>query len=104
MFPSPTGATGYLGDPHHQYKRIGNAGGAKFRFQGMRNYYLAVAERDLLLPSSLTSPLLNRAPIGGIATGHPDDWTIEQPREPAQRIADRIEALLEAEIADTDPG
>ena len=30
-----------------------------------------VAERDLLLPSSLTSRLLNRGPIGGIAAGHP---------------------------------
>ena len=69
-------------------------GGTKFWFQGMRNCYLAVAERNLLLPSSLTSRLLNRSPIGGIATGHPDDWTIEQLREPAQRIADRIQADL----------
>ena len=91
VFPSPTRATGYLRDPHHLYKRIGKAGGAKFWFQGMRNCYLAVAERDLLLPSSLTSRLLNRSLIGGIAAGHPDDWTIEQLRgaRTANRRPDR---------------
>ena len=60
----------------------------------MRNCYLAVAERDLLLPSSLTSRLLNRAPIGGIATGRPEDWTVEELHEPTQLIADRIEYLI----------
>ena len=60
----------------------------------MRHCYLAVAERDLLLPSSLTSRLLNRAPISGLAAGHPDDWTIEQLRAPAQKISDRIHHLM----------
>ena len=94
VFPSPTSASGHLKDTKHLYSRISEAGGAKFWFQGMRNCYLAVAERDLLLPSSLTCRLLNRTPIGGIAAGHPEDWTIEQLREPAQRMADRIEALM----------
>ena len=98
VFPSPTSASGHLKDTHHLYSRITEAGGAKFWFQGMRNCYLAVAERDLLLPSSLTSRLLNRTPSGGIATGHPGDWTIEQLREPAQRIADRIEELLKVTL------
>ena len=66
----------------------------KFWFQGMRNSYLAVAERDLLLPSSLTRRLLNRAPVGGIAAGHPDDWAIRQLNKPAQSIANRIEKLM----------
>ena len=94
VLPSPTSASGHLKETKHLYGRISEAGGAKFWFQGMRNCYLAVAERDLLLPSSLTSRLLNRAPIGGIAAGHPEDWTIEQLKEPAQRIADRIQELL----------
>ena len=68
--------------------------GTKFWFQGMRNCYLAVGERDLLLPFSLSSRLLSRSPTGGFATGHPGDWTTEQLREPAQRVADRIEALM----------
>ena len=36
----------------------------------------------------------NRAPVGGIATGHPNDWTIEQLRVPAQSIANQIEELM----------
>ena len=96
VFPSPTSASGHLKETKHLYGRISDAGGAKFWFQGMRNCYLAVAERDLLLPSSLTSRLLNRAPIGGIAAGHPEDWTIEELREPGQRITNRIEELLGA--------
>ena len=94
LFPSPTSAAGHLKETKHLYARISEAGGAKFWFQGMRHCYLAVAERDLLLPSSLTSRLLNRAPIGGIAAGHPADWTIEQLRGPAQRVADQIQALM----------
>ena len=96
VFPSPASASGHLKETKHLYGRISDAGGAKFWFQGMRNCYLAVAERDLLLPSSLTSRLLNRAPIGGIAAGHPEDWTIQELREPGQRIANRIEELLGA--------
>ena len=94
VFPSPTGASGHLKDTKHLNSSISEAGGARFWFKGMRNCYLAVAERDLPLPSSLTCRLLNRTPIGGIAAGHPGDWTIEQLREPAQRMADRIEALM----------
>ena len=94
VFPSPTSASGHLRDIKHLYGRISETGGAKFWFQGMRNSYLAVAERDLLLPSSLTSRLLNRAPIGGIAAGHPEDWTLLQLREPAQRVANRIDDLM----------
>ena len=94
VFPSPTSASGHLKETKHLYGRISEAGGAKFWFQGMRHCYLAVAERDLLLPSSLTSRLLNRAPIGGIAAGHPEDWTIDQLRKPAQKISDRIHHLM----------
>ena len=84
VFPSQTSASGHLRETKHLYAPISETGGVKFWFQGMRNCYLAVAERELLLPPSLTSRLLNRAPVGGIAAGHPEDWTIEQLREPAQ--------------------
>ena len=94
VFSSPTSASGHLRDLKHLYLRISETGGTKFWFQGMRNCYLAVAERDLLLPSSLTSRLLNRAPIGGIATGRPEDWTVQQLRAPAQHIADWIQTLM----------
>ncbi len=94
VFPSPTSASGHLRETKHLYGRISEASGAKFWFQGMRYCYLAVVERDLLLPSSLTSRLLNRTPIGGIAAGHPEDWTIEQLRHPTQRIASQIDILM----------
>ena len=93
VFPSPTSASGHLREIKHLYGRVSESGGAKFWFQGMRHCYLAVAERDLLLPSSLTSRLLNRSPIGGIAIGRPQDWTIEQLRSPSQQIADRMQSL-----------
>ena len=94
VFPSPTSASGHLRETKHLYRPISDTGGAKFWFHGMRHCYLAVAERDLLLPSSLTSRLLNRAPIGGLAAGHPYNWTIEQLRAPAQKISDRIHHLM----------
>ena len=37
---------------------------------------------------------VNRVPVGGIAAGHPNEWTIEQLREPAQSIANKIEELM----------
>ena len=94
IFPSPASAPDHLRQTKHLDTRISETGGAKFWFQGMRNCYLAVAERNLLLPSSPTSRLLNRAPVGGIAAGHPEDCTIDQLREPAQRIANRIDELM----------
>ena len=50
VFPSPTSATGHVQDPHHLYGRIGKAGGAKFWFHGLRNCFITVAERELMLP------------------------------------------------------
>ena len=91
-----TSAAGYLKETKHLYRRIAEAGGAKFWFQEMRHCYLAVAIRDLLLPTSLTSRLLNRSPIGGIATGCPEDWAVEQLREPTQRIMERFQYHLHA--------
>ena len=54
VFPSPTSATGHVQDIHHLYSRISKAGGAKFWFHGLRNCFITVAERELMLPSSLT--------------------------------------------------
>ena len=61
VFPSPTSATGHVQDIHHLYSRIGKAGGAKFWFHGLRNCFITVAERELMLPSSLTKRLVNHA-------------------------------------------
>ena len=94
VFPSPTSATGHVQDPHHLYARIGKAGGAKFWFHGLRNSFITVAERELMLPPSLTKRLVNHARPNDVTQGYAADWTIAQLREPAQRIADRIETLM----------
>ena len=96
VFPSPTSATGHVQDLHHLYRRISKAGGAKFWFHGFRNCFITVAERELMLHPSLTKRLVNHARPNDVTEGYAADWTIEQLREPAQRIADRIETLLSA--------
>ena len=87
-------ATDHVQDPHHLYGPISKAGGAKFWFHGLRNCFITVAERELMLPPSLTKRLVNHAPPNDVTEGYAADWTVSQLREPAQRIADRIEALM----------
>ena len=94
VFPSPTSATGHVQDPHHLYARISRAGGAKFWFHGLRNSFITVAERELMLPPSLTKRLVNHARPNDVTEGYAADWTVAQLREPAQKIADRIEVLM----------
>ena len=94
VFPSPTSATGHVQDPHHLYARISKTGGVKFWFHGLRNAFITVAERELMLPPSLTKRLVNHARPNDVTQGYAADWTIAQLREPAQKIADRIEALM----------
>ena len=94
VFPSLTSATGHVQDPHHLYARIGKAGGAKFWFHGLRNSFITVAERELMLPPSLTKRLVNHARPNDVTQGYAADWTIKQLRGPAQKIADRIQELM----------
>ena len=51
-----------------------------------------------MLPTSLTDRLVNRARRGNFPEDHAANWTVDQLREPAQRIADRIEVLLNAPV------
>ena len=94
VFPSSASSTGHIRHLAQHYKPIGEAGGAKFWFHGLRNAFITVAERDLMLPHALTKRLVNHAPPNDVTEGYAADWTIRQLREPAQRIADRIEALM----------
>lgn len=94
VFPSATSATRHVQDPHHLYSRISKAGGAKFWFHGLRNCFITVAERELMLPPSLTKRLVNHARPNDVTEGYAADWTVVQLREPAQRIADRMDALM----------
>ena len=96
VFPSDRSGSGHIAELSFYHGRIGAAGGAKFWYHGLRNCFITVAERELMLPSSLTKRLVNHAPPGDITEGYAADWTIGQLRAPAQKIADRIEALMTA--------
>ena len=52
-----------------------------------------------VLPRSLTKRLVNHARPSDVTEGYAADWTVEQLREPAQRIADRIDALTNAQAS-----
>ncbi len=93
VFPSRSSVSGHVEELQMHYGAIGRAGGAKFWFHGLRNAFIAVAERDLMLPRSLTKRLVNHARPGDVTEGYAADWTVEQLRDPAQRIADRIDEL-----------
>ena len=47
-----------------------------------------------MLRPSLTKRLVNHARPNDVTQAYAADWTIAQLREPAQRIADRIEAPM----------
>ena len=85
------------------YRSIERHGGKPFWFHAMRNCFISVASRDLLLPESLVKRLVNhRRPAGDVTQGYAADWTLAQLRGPAQRIADRIDELIAAN--DDPPG
>ncbi len=94
VFPSRTSADGHLKGIGHHHVEISRAAGTRFWFHGLRNAFITVAERDLMLPRPLTKRLVNHARDDDITGGYAADWTVEQLREPAQRVADRIEALM----------
>ena len=60
----------------------------------MVDAFITVAERDLMPPRPLAKRLVNHARGDDISESYAADWTVEQLREFAQRVADRIEALL----------
>ena len=95
VFPSSKSGTGHVAGVGHFHNGISEAGGAKFWIHGLRNAFITVAERELMLPRSLTMRLVNHArPPPDVTEGYAADWTVEQLREPAQRMADRIDELM----------
>ena len=95
VFPSITSKSGHIIEPRAHYAAITKAGGAKFWFHALRNCFITVAERELMLPRSLTKRLVNHARPQDVTEGYAADWTVGQLREPAQRIADKIDELME---------
>ena len=95
VFPSSSSVSGHVEELQQHYVPITEAGEAKFWFHGLRNAFITVAERELMLPRSLTKRLVNHARPGDVTEGYAADWTVGQLREPAQRIADRIDELMQ---------
>ena len=101
LFPSPTSGDGHLRGIHHYHADISKAAGTRFWFHGLRNVFITVAERELMLPRSLTKRLVNHARPSDVTEGYAADWTVEQLREPAQRMADKIDTLLGTAISES---
>ena len=102
LFPSSLSAAGHLIGLERYHTDISRAAGTRFWFHGLRNVFITVAERELMLPRSMTKRLVNHARPNDVTEGYAADWTVEQLREPAQRIADRIDELMIAD-ASTQP-
>ena len=98
VFASSRGDSGRVGRVGAVlYRSIERHGGKSFWFHAMRNCFISVASRDLLLPESLVKRLVNhRCPAGDVTQDYAADWTLAQLRGPAQRIADRIDELIAA--------
>ena len=96
LFPSAKSRSGHIEDVPKFYAAITEAAGTKFWFHGLRNSFISVAGRELLLPRSLTKRLVNHARSDDVTEGYAADWTVEQLREPAQRVVDRIDELIDA--------
>ena len=82
-----------FGHPGRYYRAIERHGGRGFWCHALRNAFITVALHDLALPESLVKRLVNHAPTADVTEGYAAQWTLAQLREPAQRIADRLEAL-----------
>ena len=99
VFPSETSASGHMNNGmQYLNDRISEAGGARFWFHALRNCFITVANRDLMLPVSLTKRLVNHAKPQDVTEGYAADWTMEQLRTAAQRVADRIDELIRAGV------
>ena len=99
VFPSGTAESGHMNaGMQHMNARISEAGGTRFWFHALRNCFITVANRDLMLPVSLTKRLVNHARSQDVTEGYAADWTMEQLRAAAQRVADRIDELILAGV------
>ena len=96
VFPSSHSSDSPATDIHHLYADISEAGGVRFWLHAARNCYLTVGMRDLMLPDALCKRLVGHAPPRDVTEGYAAAWSINQLREHAQRIADRIETLMQS--------
>ena len=84
----------HLADLHDHWERIRDRSGLEdMRIHDIRHSLITVADRELMLPTSLTKCLVNHGPSQDISEGYAADRTMEQLSDAAQRIADRIDEL-----------
>ena len=95
VFASPDHPERPLSRPDSYYRAIVRHGGKPFWYHALRNCFVAVAAHELKLPMSLVKRLVNHRARAEVTGDYATQWTLEQLRDPAQRIADRIDALIE---------
>ena len=94
VFASPVSPEQPLSRPDSYYRAIARHGGKPFWCHALRNCFVTVAAHELKLPESLVKRLVNHRTRGNVTQGYATQWTLEQLRGPAQRIADRIDSLI----------
>ena len=95
VFASPASPDEPLRRPDSYYRAIVRHGGKPFWYHALRNCFVTVAAHEIKLPESLVKRLVNHRTRDDVTQGYAAPWTLEQLRDPAQRIADRIDALVE---------
>ena len=82
---------GYLTGIDRHHGDISREAGIGFWFHGLRNAFITVAERELMLPR-----LVNHDRPTDVTEDYAADWTVQQVRGQAQQVADRIDDLVGA--------
>ena len=103
VFSSPANPEQPLSRPDSYYRAITRIGGKPFWFHALHNCFVTVATHELKLPESLVKRLVNHRARGDVTQGYATQWTLEQLREPAQRIADRIDSLIVGQSGESVP-
>ena len=94
VFASPANPERPLSRPDSYYRAIVRHGGKPFWYHALRNCFVTVAAHELKLSESLVKRLVNHHARPDVTRDYATQWTLEQLHEPAQRIADRIDALI----------
>ena len=95
VFASPASPDEPLRRPDSYYRAIVRHAGKPFWHHALRNCFVTVAAHELKLPESMVRRLVNHHARDDVTQGYAAPWTLEQLREPAQRIADHIDILIE---------
>lgn len=76
VFPPKVNRADRVEGMQHLDARIGEAGGARFWFYALRNCFITVADRKVVLPTSPTRRLVNHARPQNETEGYAADWTM----------------------------